>query len=193
MAPDAQSRSFDYASRSNRWISLVPVEPRHLDYLYELATHEETGARWRYHGSLPTRDAFIGALWAGVLAQFVVQDRKSGTPLGLVVAYNADHRNGFCYVAGVMAAPASRSGLGVAALDVFVNYLFHTWNFRKLYAEVPEYNLELLGGGRGPLLKVEGELCAHLYYGAKWWDLLIVAIYREDYAGNTRVSKLGDR
>ncbi len=178
------------ASRSNRWVELVPLGNEHLDFLYDLAVDEQVGVRWRFHGQVPSRDAFLSSLWTGVLVQLLVVDRKSRSPLGLVVAYNADQRHGFAYLASVMVPEADGSGLGVAALDVFVGYLFATWPLRKLYAEIPEYNVDRLGNRIGYLLKEEGRLRAHSFYGGFWWDQVIVAIYRDDYLNSNRVVRL---
>jgi RimJ/RimL family protein N-acetyltransferase len=111
--------------------------------------------------------------------------------VGLVVAYNADLRNQFAYIGSIFSPELINSGLGIAALDVFVRYLFATYSFRKLYAEVPEFNLPALGNRIGRLLKEEGRLRGHSYYNGRWWDQLILAIYPDDYMYRTRLAGLG--
>jgi RimJ/RimL family protein N-acetyltransferase len=169
---------------------LLPLGGEHFEFLYQLTTDEVTGLRWRYHGAVPTREAFASQLWSGVLVQFIVTARKSQVPIGLVVAYNADQRDGHAYFAVLMSKEAERSGYGIAAAELFIHYLFNTWPFRKLYAEIPEYNLPVLGNRMGALLKEEGRLKGHFYCDGQWWDQITVAIYPEDFRTSTRVARV---
>jgi len=168
------------ASRTGRWIRLVPLQSHHHEFLYELATNEEFGYRWRFGGAVPTLEVFEQNLWANVLAQFTVVERRSGSLIGMVVAYNADLTQGHVYVGGVMTSGVQRTGLGIEAFHVFSRYLFGTWNLRKLYFDVPEYNVEFLASGIGNILKEEGRFRQHTYYGGRYWDRFVFALYRDD-------------
>jgi RimJ/RimL family protein N-acetyltransferase len=108
----------------------------------------------------------------------------------MVVAYNADQRNGFAYIGAVMSSTVGSTGIGIAAMDLFITYLFTTWPFRKLYAELPQYNLPMLGNRIGHLLREEGRLKEHTYYNGRWWDQVIVALYPEEYFTESRVARL---
>jgi len=68
-------------------------------------------------------------------------------------------------------------GLGMA---LFLQYVFTCWNFRKLYAEFPEFNLPLFESAlRRGYCQLEGRLREHVYFGRRYWDLLTVAVYRD--------------
>lgn len=160
----------------------VPVA-EDLAYLYWLATSEGSGWRWRYRGRVPTPEAFNESLWTGVLTQFVVRRRRSQERLGQVVVYDADHESGFAFLAAVFSPPLVGSGVAAGASAAFVRYIFAQWAFRKLYLEVPEFNLPLLASGIGGPLAAEGHLRRHDFSGGRYWDRHILAIYRESVAG----------
>jgi RimJ/RimL family protein N-acetyltransferase len=168
-------------TRAGRWTALVPIEPPLLDFLYSLAVDPASGYRWRFAGTVPSRSQFEASLWPGVLSQFVVIGRPTGTPIGHVVAYDADLRNRHVKFGQIMTIDRQATGQGIEAGLLFCDYLFKTWDFRKLYFEVPEYNLEWIVNKVGPLFKEEGRLKQHLYFSRRNWDSVILALYPNDF------------
>lgn len=154
---------------------LRPVEQGDLTALYSLATHPRTAFRWRYRGAPPQMDTFARELWAGVLAQYVVRPARGDDVVGLVVAYAPNE--GHAYLGAVFDPAHTGSGLAAQAVMVFARYLFHSFPLRKLYLEIPEFNMPQLRSGAGRLFEVEGVLRAHCYYAGRWWDQHIAAIY----------------
>ena len=168
------------APLAGTWYELLPVMPEHEGFLFGLATDPTTGWRWRFRGSMPSIESFRSQLWNGILAQFVVADKRTAELVGHVIAYNADFHAGFAYMGIVASEAASGRGAVLEAGSVFINYLFHTFNFYKLYFEVPEFNLPQFGGGLGRIAKEEGRLRGHSFYGGYHWDEIIFALYRDD-------------
>jgi len=160
---------------------LAPVGPGSIDFLYQLATDEATGWRWRFNGIVPRREAFEQSLWNGILTQFIVYEITGETMIGSVVAYNADLNHGFAYVAVAMTSEAMGSGAGIEAADLFGAHLFGCYRLRKLYLEVPEFNIGQFETAIGWLFREEANLVGHLYYWGRYWDRRILAVYREDY------------
>lgn len=154
---------------------LRPVQQSDLTALYTLATHPQTAFRWRYRGAPPPMDTFAKELWAGVLAQYVVRPARDNDAAGLVVAYSPDE--GHAYLGAVFDPAHTGSGLAAQAVMVFARYLFHSFPLRKLYLEIPEFNMPQLRSGAGRLFQVEGVLREHCYYAGRWWDKHIAAIY----------------
>jgi hypothetical protein len=62
-----------------------------------------------------------------------------------------------------------------------VNYLFVNWDFRKLYAQAPEFNVPQFGSGKDRLLVEEGRLCEHVFFDGRYWDDVIFAVYRSEW------------
>lgn len=177
------------APRSGRWVQLLPVTIQSVEFLYRLAIDETSGFRWRLVGTVPTIEAFRESLWAGVLTQFLVAEKATGTTIGTVAAYMADLNNGYAYVGAAMVEGVQETGLGVEAVLLFMHYLFTTWCFRKLYFDVPEYNLRTVARGTGGLLREEGRLRAHTHYAGQYWDRVTFAVYREDLAASPLLAR----
>ncbi len=164
--------------RHDERFALSPLTPEIMPFLYQLAISEEVGFRWRFRGNVPPFEAFQAGLSRGVHVQFVVADRRSGEPVGHVVAYNADHNLGLCYVGGAFVPRLISSGLPMEVMAMFARYLFQVWPFRKLYLEVPEFNYTLIASGAGRYFDVEGRLTEHSYYSGRYWDEYLLALRR---------------
>jgi len=171
--------------REGRLAKLVPVSDVHLPFLYSLATSERTGFRWGIVGTLLRPDQFAESLWAGIWCQFVVVRRSDDRPLGLVVGYDPNFNDGYAYGAEVLIDEAQVTGVGVEALGLFLNILFSSFNFRKIYFEVLEYNLSRMQGAVGDWLHEEGRLKDHSFFAGEWWDKITLAMYREEFVSRT--------
>lgn len=165
----------------SRRIHFRPLVPQDLDLLYHEATSFEGGYRWRYRGATPSPADFKRALFDGVLAQYMAVRATSGEPVGLTVAYNANHANGFAYIAALSLERWRGTGLMMEGVSLFVTHVLSTWQFRKLYVEVPAYNVGSFGSAIGSVLHQEGTLRHHEYHAGQYWDLLLLAIYRADW------------
>ncbi len=174
------------APRTGRWVSLVPIGPQYMEFLYQLATNEENGFRWLLAGTVPPAEVFQQNLWKGVLAQFVVVVRSSSAPIGIVVAYNAELNHRFAYLGADFAPNVQGIGIAIEAAELFVDYIFATYNLRKLYLEVPEYNLGSMAYGVGGILKEEGVLRGHTYFRGQYWDRHLLALYRDEFLSSHR-------
>lgn len=160
-------------------VALRPVHEHDLTFLYDLSTSGDTAWRWRQRGTTPSPQVFADQLFAGVLTQFIIVDRKDERRLGLVVAYRAEHRNGHAYLGIVVRPDCERRGLAFEALALFIDYLFRLWNFRKLYAEGPEFAFAQFGSAFSRYLEEEGRLQEHYYHDGRYWSYITAALYRE--------------
>lgn len=161
-------------------IRLTTVEPEDVRFLYTLATHPDTCFRWRYRGNPPPIDRFAADLWSKVLVQFVARRTADGEPVGHVVAYGADPGHGYAYLGAVFQPWYAGTGLAAGAVAMFVRYLFRTHPLRKVYIEIPGYNWEQVRSGEGRLFQVEGVMRDHEFYGGRYWDRYLCAIYPDN-------------
>ncbi|HZM80442.1 MAG TPA: GNAT family N-acetyltransferase [Candidatus Limnocylindrales bacterium] len=158
-------------------LRLAPVTGDDLGFLYGLAVDPETGFRWRYRGSVPSRERFAEELWHEVLVQFVVRRVEDSVPVGQVVAYGGEPSLGHVKVGAVFHPLCAGTGLAAQAVSLFVRYLFHTFPLTKIYLEVPGINWPQLQSGQGIMFRVEGVLKDHDYYAGRYWDKYLCAIY----------------
>ncbi len=168
---------------------LVPLAPEHLSALRNLELGDHIAFRWRHSGAHYHPEAYSQSVWEGVLASFLVFDReRMSEPRGLVTAYQADTANGHCRVA------ATRFGVGTSSsfatirgVFLLFDYLFKGWNFRKIYLEVPAFNLEqFTSAATDGLFVEEGRLHEYTYLDGEFWDLVFLALGRDRWAEQRR-------
>ncbi len=164
-----------------RRVVLRELRPNDVDFLYSISTASTTAFRWRFRGGTPAPDTFIREMWSNVLAQFMVTDKKDGRPLGLVVCSDPNFLDGYAYLAAVVAPQYVGTGALVEAVALFIFGVFRNWNFRKLYMEAPEFNVDQVRSGLGGFFHEEGRLQAHRFYNGHYHDQLILALYRDEY------------
>src|SRR4051794_39566117 len=178
-------------------IMLVPIQPSDHQFLYWLANSEEIAYRWRFRGVVLPFESFVQQLNQGVFAQFVVRTRRDNEPIGHVVAYSADLRNGHTYVGNITTPRTIGTRLGAEAQLTFIHYLFDLWNFQKIYVEVPEFTFAQIQTWIGDdFFTLEGRLRGHIYYKNRFWDQYILALYKSTWADRAtrtpRTSRLDD-
>jgi hypothetical protein len=74
------------------------------------------------------------------------------------------------------------TGQPIQPTALFINYVFVTWNLRKLYMEVPEFNMDTLWSGSGSFFHQEACFREHDYYAGRFWDKYVLAVYRDEMA-----------
>lgn len=164
-----------------RTVLLRPVDTSDYAALRMAELSGPLAYRWRLRGSHPSPERYGESLWAGVLTQFIVIRKVDRVPLGLVAAYNADHRDGFVHV-GVAKFGDDVSALAfVGGVFIFFEYLFRGWPFRKLCFEAPEYNVAQFDGAIGGLLTEEGRWSRHVFLDGIYWDLVLLSLWRETW------------
>lgn len=161
-------------------IRMRPLESEDVPQLYRAATDPSGSFRWRYRGSTPSFSQFSSQLFEGVLAQFMIVDATNNTH-GLVCCYNAHLDNKFAYLAILRTGQSLGKGEMMSGVVQFIQYLFSNWDFRKLYAEVPEFNAAGMFSPESRAVRTEGRLSGHIYHDGRWWDQIIIALWREDW------------
>jgi len=64
---------------------------------------------------------------------------------------------------------------------LFIRYVLSCWDFRKVYFEGPEFNTVTFASAIGKSLDLEGVLKQHDYYDGRYWDVHILALYRDRF------------
>lgn len=176
-AESPNSDAFRPPPRRGRHVYLRPVTPEDYGRLRMLELGEELGVRWRFRGSTPPAERWQPG--SGILAQFLVVRQGNHRAIGIASIYQYDFQDQHAYLAAATFEPGQRSPLMVHGLALFLNYVFTCWNFRKLYLELPEYNVTRLSSSLGDLLVEEGRLREDIYYDGRWWDKVTLSLYRE--------------
>jgi RimJ/RimL family protein N-acetyltransferase/acyl carrier protein len=163
-------------------IRLRILYPSDYPFLYQLSMAPETGFRWRFRARQMNYEEFVGSMGNGVFAQFVVESKTTRERLGLVVCYQANIANQFAYLGVLGSNTAQLDGRMIEGTRLFIEYLFRSFSFRKLYLETPEFNLDPFLSGKGSFFVEEGILREHELHMERWWDLYIFALYRDTWS-----------
>lgn len=162
-------------------VSLVGVTPDVYPYLYDLAVTGLNHHRWRFHGTTPSFESFVQYLHSDVLVQFLVIENQTSEPIGHVLCYAGDLRNGTAFLGIVMGDDALGSGSGGEAGLLLTEYLFSAYPLRKLYAEIPEFSVGAVASAMEGLWSQEGILRDHFYSRGDYWDQHLFALRREGH------------
>ncbi|MGO8862089.1 MAG: phosphopantetheine-binding protein [Acidimicrobiales bacterium] len=119
-------------------------------------------------------------MWQGVLAQFLVESTKDRKARGVVAAYGADFRNARCSIA-LVSHPSEEPAPQIEGMRLFIDYLFAVFPFQKLTASVVEFNWPQLAFGLDRMLTEEGVLRNHEYHDGEYWDVRMVAVFRDQW------------
>jgi RimJ/RimL family protein N-acetyltransferase len=119
-----------------------------------------------------------------VLVQFVAENRADNELVGLATCFGANLREKFAHIAFVSEPRFFRTGIVLDPVTILLNYVFTLWDLRKIYMESVHYNYLNIKSGEGRYFVEEGRLREHQYYGGRYWDLHILALYREVWEEN---------
>lgn len=161
-----------------RWCQLRPVLPSDSVWLYMLMESAKEAYRFRFRDAQPSFEA-VAARDPSVYAHYIVMNAANGESLGYVVAHNADIRSGVATISAISHPDVRGDFRAVEGIRLFVDDLFQRLEFRKLYAEVFEFNRLVLQSLKRLGFQSEGVLVDHLRYGGRYWSLHLLALYAD--------------
>ena len=165
---------------SSSRVRLRPLLDGDLLPIYLASFAPDTSSAWRYRGRTVPVDEFVAGLSDGVRAQYVVELVATGDAVGLVSAYD-HHQSGLhCKVAFLRFGPRIPGSAGAVfeGMMLFLTHLFSTFPYRKVYAEVPSYNMGMFEPG---FAQEEGVLVDYLFHRGAPVDLHIVSFRRDQW------------
>lgn len=162
-------------------VRLRPILDHDIVPLYLASFDPANAAQWRYRGRTLPMDEFVSTLFGGVIAQFMVEMVDTGEPVGLVAAYDENRSGLNCKLAFLRCGPRVHGDAAAVfeGLALFISYLFDNFPFRKLFAEVPAYNMSLFADD---FADHEGVLKEFLFHKGEFVDLHYVSIARDRWA-----------
>jgi RimJ/RimL family protein N-acetyltransferase len=95
--------------------------------------------------------------------------------------------DGYAYVGIVLASTYTLEGWPLEGLVLLLDYAFMMWDLRKLYGEILGVNWSSWSRALGRYFQEEGQLKEHTFFGGRWWDMHIVAVYRDDWLNRTKL------
>lgn len=181
---------------ADRWrtrrVHLKRFEESDVAAYVELCSSLDVGRRFRFGGAAIPPPATLAAVWDGTLVHLVAVGNRSRQRLGVASVTSADMRNGTAYFSVVADPAVVGTGMMIEAAGLAIEYVFQTWPFRKLYAEVPEYNLRTFGSVTERFFRREGRLADHVFLDGRYWDVHVLATDRATWQteGSPRITRL---
>lgn len=171
----------EFPATSNGVVWLRPIQPEDYSFLRATELCGEIGARWRFRGSTPGPEQWNQSTWANSLAQFIVMSVGQNQAIGLVSLYDPNFQDGFASVAVSKFSVEDMSLRIMSATLLFLDYSFSNWRFRKLYFDVPEFNLGQFGAALKTHLQTEARLKDHMFAAGRYWDRFTLSLFREQW------------
>jgi RimJ/RimL family protein N-acetyltransferase len=167
---------------SSTRVRLRPVLDDDLLPIYLASFDPATSSAWRYRGRTLPADEFLASLADGVRAQYVVELIETGSAVGLVSAYDHNQAGLHCKVAFLRFGDRLPGDAGATfeGMLLFLTHLFSSFPYRKVFAEVPAYNMGLFEPG---FAQEEGILRDYLFHEGRPVDLHIVSFRRDQWSG----------
>jgi RimJ/RimL family protein N-acetyltransferase len=181
-----RTKRFSPPPMEGRHVYLRPITPGDYPWLQNAELTSELAMRWRFRGATPSPEQWSEAIWGGALAQFLIAERQSDEPTGVVAVYRPNFQQRHAALAAAR-FDSGKSPVMILGIALFLRYVFACWDFRKLYLELPEYNYSQFASGLGRIFEIEGRLRDHNYFDGQLWDEVILAIYRDAWAKNGRL------
>jgi hypothetical protein len=162
-------------------VFMRPYMPQDEATLYFASMEPSNSFRWRFRGQTVSVHEFSSAISAGVLCHYVFCSTASSELVCYAAAYNYDANAAHCTIAVQrLGFDQDHETVVVEALGLFLNYLFETFSIRKVFADIPEYNIDRFGIVQ-QLVDVEGKRADYYWHAGRYWSELTVSISRDNW------------
>lgn len=160
--------------------------PSDQPFLHGIETGPDLGPRWRFRGSTPGPEQWGRSTWQNALAQFMVCGAGDGSPVGVVSLYEVSFQDGVGKIAAAKFDLTDLTPRMIVGILIFLRYVFAAWPLRRLYFDVPEFNLEQFGSALREYLEVEGRFKESHFAAGRYWDRYTLTLSREGWEGAER-------
>jgi len=162
---------------------LRPISREDYPKFFQWRTDADNLHLWSSRRKIPTWEQFVAEFEADLhtTVTLLILRKRDHEPIGFLQAYNLNQADGWTYFLAYLVPEARIIGYGAEALVLFGDYMFSYFPIRKVYADVYEYNeyglRSLLKGG----FVEEGRSLRHVWHGDRYWDLIHLGYFREDW------------
>lgn len=182
LQPSDREATYEPSTTASSYVHLREWRGVDMPHLHAAVVDPVMGPSWRFQGSTPSIDDFGRSFGRDSLATQIVALNDSDAPIGSVACYSPSFENGWSYVAFQRCGPDSGAELMFEGIFLFIAWVFETWPFRKLYAEIGG-DLASQASSLGSLV---GERCGtmpeHTFVRGAFRDVHLVAFNRDKWS-----------
>jgi len=169
---------FDLESYVSQTVFMRPLLPQDHEPLYFAALEPQNSYRWRYRGQTISFREFSDSLSQGVLAQFAFASVADSSLVAYCSSYNYDPAAQHCaFAVQRLDFEDSADTAVVESAGLFLNYLFRTFNLRKVFADIPEYNMPAFGV-LPDVFETEGTRRDYYWHAGRFWTEVTISTSR---------------
>jgi hypothetical protein len=97
-----------------------------------------------------------------------------------VNSYGYQPENELCYIAALRLEVGVSRGEVSLSLFHLIEFVFSRWPLRKVYLELPEFNLRFVDASLG-FVREEGRLDDYVFFNGRWWDRVFLSISKSSW------------
>jgi hypothetical protein len=98
------------------------------------------------------------------------------------MGYGANYSSGYCYLGVERFDQRSTMGMLMEATSLFISLLFRNWSFRKIYADVAEFNFEQFASGEHEFFRVVAEVPEKEFFDGRYFAVKTVEFDRAQWS-----------
>lgn len=175
----SSSPALEFGSYMTNSVFMRPVMPQDHEQLYFASLEPTNSFRWRFRGQTVSFRDFSESLSAGTLCQFAFADIETSGLVAFCSAYNYDPVAHHCTFAVQRLDFDSKYDTSVIeSVALFLNYLFETFNVRKVFADIPEYNFPNFGLVKD-VFEMDGEKRDYYWHAGRYWSEMSISTSRD--------------
>ncbi|MDH3349848.1 MAG: GNAT family N-acetyltransferase [Desulfobulbaceae bacterium] len=163
-----------------KYLIMQPFSEKFLERLYDMHLNPEVLHLWDPGVEYRDFTSFAIKLTSRIAHRWdhysVFEHKKSGKPLGFAYCYNGNELNGITFMCVYIDSPFMGKVWCVEAAYCYLNFLFASCGYRKVYAEVFAYNQRSLGLVKKAGFIQEGCLVEHQLWQKRYWDQYIYGL-----------------
>ncbi len=162
-----------------RRLFLRPLASEDYPRLRAIELSGDTLHSYRSRSSTPSPEQFAHSLWSNVLVNFAICDVSSGAVEGNCACYMAAFRNQTAWFIFVLSGERRQAVDSLEVGELFISYLFRSFPFRKLYADVLEPNVGQFSSAVGRVMVQEARFERDVWFQGHWIDRFVFGLWRE--------------
>lgn len=157
---------------------LRPISKADFNFIYDCQTDLRNLHLWWEERDLLGYEAFVEDFQKRLrknIHTFCIIEHE-GEEIGFIYNYNTDFVDKYTYLCIYLKPEATAKGLGKSAAYDFLKFLYTQYGFRKIYAEIKEYNEPSLKIVQRNGFVEEGCLKNHSWFDGQYWNLYIFSL-----------------
>ena len=163
-------------------VFMRPVMSQDFEQLYFSSLEPSNSFRWRFRGQTVSFREFTESLSVGALAQFSFASTTNNRLVAFCSAYNYDSFARHCtFAVQRLDFDSTYDTAVIESVALFLNYLFRTFNIRKVFAHLPEYNYSYFGTVEG-VFEQEAEKRDYYWHANRYWSEITISTTRESWS-----------